>query len=945
MQLLQSRPDSGLFQRIFVGRIAERAQLAGFAEQAAGGQSWAVLLEGGAGVGKTALLRRGAPSPATFCVVHAVCDPGELNLPFGLVSQLLWRARCHITSAAAAADRLTADEPPARVGGWLLDIVYAAQGNQPLAMIIDDLQWADPGSVEALGYVLRRLDNARVLTLLSARTQNRAPAEWVTGPGAQWRRLIDNRQFGQRIRLHGLTAEEVAELAARFGHEAIPLGVAERLRQHTEGNPASLRALLTDRSVDCLTRADRPLPAPGSVAAQVGWLLTTLAPASRDLLDALAVLDAKCPLGLAARVADVPDPVAALEPLVRAEIVRWWPEDPVTPVQVWPPVQRDAVYQRLTPGRRRELHLAAAAVVRGDARWAHRVAAAGGPDGPLACELESAAARLLEEGGAERAGTLLLWAADLSDDSTAYEHRLLLAAAQLIWSSSFGRAEALRPRLTDCAARPLRDLILLALSPEEGKTATVSSLLAAALQAGSVPGGGHDGVRMAQAAARVALMAAHGHADRGGDRAKGAIAGRVLAIEGLDGETRMMAECLAAEAAGQWHGGVALLLAKESPAAGLTEGDDSARPGDAIRLWRRGAWRARAGHLTSAADDLAAALRLSRGPGELDVAAKTQLAYVQYHLGLWMSATATAEQAIALALSRGATWSYTKAHAVAACVAASRGMLEAAEDQLRTCRRWWSTVGSAADVVFPAVAAATLAQAKGDHGAMLAALEPLSGVLRDTDRVDHDCEVWWLLRVEALIGTGRLDEAADALFQCAAGSRPHLRAGHAWLAGWLAHEHGDLAAAQVIYADALSIEIPHDDVPLLRARLEHGYGLLLLSQHSRRPAVNWLRSARDRYRSLGAAPFLTRCDADLTACGLRAAAQPNAGGLRGVLSGQEERVARLVAQGMTNQEVARQLYVTTKTVEFHLSNIFTKLGITSRRQLNGGMLAAKPLNA
>ena len=925
MRLLQSRPDSGRYQSTFVGRTAERCQLTEFAERAADGQSWAVLLEGGAGIGRTALLRQGAPSAPTFRVFNATCDPGERDLPFGLVSQLLWRARCHITAAAAAADRLTADEQPARVGAWLLDIVYSAQASHPLAMIIDDLQWADPRSVEALGYMLRRLDNARVLTLLSARTQNRAPAEWVMGHGGHWRRLIDDRHFGQRIHLNGLTAEEVAELAARFGHGVIPLATAERLREYTAGNPASLRALLTDPRVDSLTRADLPFPAPGSVAAQVGGLLTTLAPASRNLLDALAVLDAKCPLGLAARVAGVPDPVVALEPLVQAEIVQWWPQDPVTPVQVWPPVYRDAVYQRLTPERRRALHLAAAAVVHGDARWAHRVAAVGGPDGPLASELESAAARVLGEGDAERAGTLLLWAADLSDDRGAYERRLLVAAAQLIWSSSFGRAEALRPRLTDCVTAPLRDLILLALGPDEGQTASVSGLLAAALKPGASCAV-QDGVCVAQAAARVALAGVHGRADRGGGQAMGAIAGRVLAIEGLDRETRMMAECLAAEAAGEWHGGT-------SPAGG----DDPARPGDAIFLWRRGAWRARAGHLTGAADDLAAALRLSRGPGELEVAANTLLAYVQYHLGLWTSATATAEKAIALALSRGASWSYTKAHAVAACVAASKGMLDVAEEQLRICRRWWTTVGSAADIMFPAVAGATLAQAKGDYAAMLAALEPLSGMLDDTGRMDHDGELWWILQVEALIGTRRLDEAAAAVAErTRAGSRPYLRAGHAWLAGWLAHERGELDAAQAIYADALSIEIPHDDVPLLRARLEHGYGLLLLTQHRRRPAVNWLRSARDRYRSLGATTFLARCDNDLKACGLRAIdAEPDAAGSRGVLSSQEERVARLVAQGMTNTEVARQLYVCTKTVEFHLSNIFTKLGITSRRQLSG----------
>src|SRR5581483_11129372 len=199
----------------------------------------------------------------------------------------------------------------------------------------------------------------------------------------------------------------------------IPLTTAERLRWYTGGNPASLRALLADLTPDRLTRADLPLPVPGPVAEQVSWLLARLPAASRCLLDALAVLDVRCPLGLAARVADVADPAAALEPLLGAEAVRWWPEDPATPVQLRLPAQRDAIYQRLTPMRRRELHLAAAAVVPGAAKWAHRVAAASAADSGLAGELELAAARALRDGAAERAASLLLWSADLTDDRTA----------------------------------------------------------------------------------------------------------------------------------------------------------------------------------------------------------------------------------------------------------------------------------------------------------------------------------------------------------------------------------------------------------------------------------------------------------------------------------------------------------------------------------------------
>jgi ATP/maltotriose-dependent transcriptional regulator MalT len=893
-----------------------------------------VLLEGGAGVGKTALLRRGAPSPAKFCVLHARCVASEASLPFGLVMQLLWRARSHMPSTAAAANRLTVGETPARVGARLLEILHAAQVRQPLAVIIDDLHWADPESVEAFGYVLRMMEAARVLTLLSARTQDRALGEWTAGLSGYWRRLIDDREFGHRIQLQGLKPDEVAELAAALDHGAIPLTTAEQLRQYTDGNPASLRALLAEVPPHRLAQADWPFRVPSSVAAQVSRLLIQLPAASLDLLDALAVLDTKCPLGLAGRVAGVADPASALEPLLRADIVRWWPEDPATPVRVRLPMQRDAIYQMLTPGRRRDLHLATAAVVHGEARWAHRVAAVTGVDSALAHELELTAARELREGSAKKAATLLLWSADLSEDRGSHERRLLAAVAELIWSHSLGQAEALRPRLTECTASSLRDLVLLALDPGEGKTARVRALLTETLadsRSGADPVAGAAAVT--QAAARVALTVARGHAGPGRGLVD-AIARQVLAIDGIDDETRTMAECVEAEAAARRRGGDAVLRALEYASVGSVRSSGPARPGAAIVLWRRGAWRAKAGHLSAAADDLSAAVRLSRGPSEVDVAATILLATVQYLLGSWVAAAATIEQAITLALSRGDTWSYAKAHAVAAEVAASRGQLDAAEDQLRISRRWLSTRQPTSDVVCLAVAAATLARARGDYPAMLAAFEPLS------DRQDYDRAGWWWLQVEALIGAGYVDEAAESLFGVNPEDVPPcVQPGRAWLAGWLAHRRGDMDAAQTIYTDALAVQTPPDDIPLLRARLEDGYGQLLLAQRNRRAAVGWLRGARERYRALGAAPFVARCDADLAACGLRAIAAGSSD-LRTVLSAQEGRVARLVAQGLTNQEVARELYVSSKTVEFHLSNIFVKLGITSRRQLRQGLGSA-----
>jgi len=237
-------------------------------------------------------------------------------------------------------------------------------------------------------------------------------------------------------------------------------------------------------------------------------------------------------------------------------------------------------------------------------------------------------------------------------------------------------------------------------------------------------------------------------------------------------------------------------------------------------------------------------------------------------------------------------------------------------------------------VLYPAVAEATLAQARGDHARILAALSPLLDQPQTDSDGQHD-QFWWRpLHVEALIAVGQLSEAATALAMVAALAKnaASLRIGYGWLSGWLAHRLGDAVTARCTYEEALATPVTADESPFLRARLEQAYGQLLLAERSRRPAITWLRRAHEHYAALGARPFVEQCTADLMACGLRGA-DPGMAEQPAGLSGREHRVAHLVAQGLTNHEVAKELYISTKTVEYHLSNIFIKLGITSRRQL------------
>jgi DNA-binding CsgD family transcriptional regulator/tetratricopeptide (TPR) repeat protein len=924
--------DAVGLRTLFVGRAAERDIIARLTADTASGRPWTVLVEGDAGTGKSALLRYPHPGLDVFATICARSDAAEASLPFGLIAQLLAEARTLADPAQTDSRAIRQDSPPAVVGSALLDLLRAAEQQQPIAVIIDDLQWADDASVEAITFALRRLGTARVLTVLSARTTAGRAEHWPAGRSDVWRRLVDSREFGLRLRLRGLAVAEVAELAQLTGHGPVPLAVASRLRRHTDGNPAYLRALLAELPPDRPVPLDGSLPVPALVAAHVAHVLASLPEPSVRLAEALAVLDTRCAPGRAGQVAGVADPVTALGSLLESGLVRWLPENPVTMAGLRVPAERDALYRSLTPPRRRELHSAAAGLVPEDAAWVHRVAAASGPDHQLAGELEAAASARGSGGSAEQAGRLLLWAAGLSDDQDDYERRLLAGVAQLIWCRRTSDAAALREPVAGCVPRPLRDLILVALEPAGNKIATLESMMTDVLAAAEEAPG------LRQATARVVLALAR---DEGGaDAAVAGIASHVLTMHDLDAASAQFARCLLAEATGRLAGGPHLAL-RELDGLGSSPSLVASAPADAMRLWRRGVCRVAIGQLTAAANDLSAALR-SAG-GLVIAGADTSLAYAHYLLGEWDAAESAADRAAAAALSQCVSAAYAQACAVAACIAASRGDWAQAEAHIRGVREWPHDASRGSIRAGMAVAMATSAQARGDHAAVLAALDhPLAvGGLRQY-------QFWWRpMHVEALIVKGRLDDAAAALamLTALAEGAPCLEAGIAWLSGLLAHRQGDALVARVRFEDALAAPVPKDDIPLLRAWLEHAYGKLLLAQRDRQLGTTWIARAHHRYAALGAHSYLERCETDSSVCGLNAGNSNAAARTRTVLSAQEYRVAHLVAQGLTNQEVAGELFVSAKTVEYHLTNIFTKLDITSRRQLRALLSAGEPAEA
>jgi DNA-binding CsgD family transcriptional regulator len=232
-------------------------------------------------------------------------------------------------------------------------------------------------------------------------------------------------------------------------------------------------------------------------------------------------------------------------------------------------------------------------------------------------------------------------------------------------------------------------------------------------------------------------------------------------------------------------------------------------------------------------------------------------------------------------------------------------------------------LGGPQDQRYAAIAAATVSQARADPTSMLAALSPLAEA--EPAGTHSWWALWWRpLLVEALIGVGSHTRAAEQLRILR-----DLSEGVTYLTSTLVR----LEAALSPPAEAITVvdEYLSDCAavyPLADGMLEHDHGRRLLAAGRRDAAVTWLTSAKARMTKLAATPFAQRVDADLAGCGVRTGPRPRPG-----LTEREAQVAHLAGRRLTNRQIAGQLYVTTKTVEYHLGNIYAKLGITSRTQL------------
>ena len=603
-------------------------------------------------------------------------------------------------------------------------------------------------------------------------------------------------------------------------------------------------------------------------------------------------------------------------------LVDWWPDEPSGPVQIRHLLVRDAIYAGITASRRRVLHARAASAVGEQASWEHRVAALDRPDEGLAAQLESLAADEAARGRLPLAATHLQWASDISPARADRERRLLTAALHLTLADE-ARGMSLREAVKAAGPSPLRSCVLGTMAFSSGQLPEAERLFSEALAEV------RDDPDRQPLAALIANRLAGTYTLLGDGEKVMALGRWALGTGRLD-----------AAAASQTHTLVAIGASQVSgPRAALAElghlDADPARVGpvDVDGLSFRGVFQLLAGQLDRAVSDMTASLKMVRQGAALTLGLRAYfyVALAQYLAGQWDDVLLTAEQGFSAATIHSRRFELPLLHLAAGCVPAGRGATEEAEQHARLAEQAAASLDYGQERVYAAMARALVCQAAGDYLGMADALGPW----QDDSALDGRSRVyavlWRPLLAEGLIGSGQAEPAAAVLDQLrpAGGQVRYLRPALAWLDGWLTEQQGSPERALNIYAGGENTASVQS--PVYTARLLLAHGRLLRRTGNRKDAVERLRRARALFAALRAAPFTERAEQELAACHLPANPAKKQSVL--ALTSRETEVAHLVGQGLSNPEIAAELFISRKVVEYHLGNIYAKYGLQGRQQL------------
>jgi DNA-binding CsgD family transcriptional regulator len=903
------------------GRRSECDSLGRLLEHVRGGQSQVLVLRGEAGVGKTALLEYLVAKASGCRVARAAGVESEMELAFAGVHQLCAPVLSHLAhlpgpqrdalgtafglSAGTAADRFL-------VGLAVLSLLSEVAEERPLVCVVDDAQWLDRASAQVLGFVARRLLAESVALVFAVRS----PSE--------------DRELG------GLPAMAVGGLgdadARALLQSATPGRLDERVRDRivaeSNGNPLALLELPKGLTAAELAGGfGRPDAQPVASLIEQSFLRRVqalpgetqrlvLAAAAEPVGDVTLLWRAAEVLGIGADAAAPAEAEGLIELGAR--------------VRFRHPLARSAAYRAAALGERQEIHRALAQVTDPsadpDRRAWHRAQAALGPDETVAGELERSADRAQGRGGIAAAAAFLERATDLTPDPARHGARAL-AAAQAKFEA--GAANSAHELLAAAEICPLDEL-------QRARLARLRAHIVFAQSRGS------DAPALLLGAAKRLEALDPGLARETYLEALGAavFAGRLGGQFGV----REVAEAARAAPAGPQPrrpmdlllDGVATRFTK-----GYAAGVPALRPGlqafrrealhreDDILRWLWLAWLL-AGDLwdDEAWHDLATrAVKLAREAGALTVlpVVLEYRAAVHAHAGEFAAASALIEEADTITAATGnAPLRY-----VVLLLAAWRGE-EAQTLKLIEARARDATArGEGRALGWVQYVTAVLYNGLGRYGAAL------TSARQACDHEDACFFSWSLVElVEAAARTGAHDAATAAHRELEERTRA---AGTDWALGILARSSALLAsghAADALYREAIE-RLGRCRIVVHLARAHLVYGEWLRRENRRVDAREQLRIAYEMLDRMGAEALAERARRELLATG--ETVRKRTVESRDVLTPQEALVARLAAQGRTNPEIGAQLFISSRTAEYHLHKVFAKLGISSRRSLRDAL--------
>ncbi len=867
------------------------------------------MVTGQPGAGKSTFLAELERRWPAFRCIRMRGVESEAVLPFASLQQLLYRGRDVVdrlpdvqSDALRAAMGLQrrAETDPYLVSVATLSLISEMAADGPLLISVDDVPWVDAVSREALLFVCRRLANEAVAVVLASRSN-----DWPE-IGDEGLPVVD---------LGELDATEIAALVANRSEIPPQQDVARRVAAMTAGNPLAALEFVAELSAEQL-RGRAPLPAHLPLTR---GLERTYA----GRIDALPAEVQRALLVIAADDTGRRDVVETALPHFGVEgstleraVATGFAIQRDDAIDLRHPLIRSAVYARASVDERRRVHRALAEALRVDepdrAVW-HRASAASGRDAGLAAELRAVASHARARGALEEAMSAWERAAELEADRHSAADALL-AAAKDGWAA--GRLVRALGLLDRVAEMPLID---------EQRT-----------EAGWVRGGIELASGDAITAYRTLVLAA--------DVCQATDPERALLILNLAAEAGSLANDRSATSDLAAHAPAksADMTPRHELLDAALHGFAADFAGDTVRAFnhlRRSiefgqrvddpALQLIAGRAAIYAGDDEAARSLHRavvedarrrGAVDLIPLAAPRLATAEVLLGLWPSAIATATESSRIADETGQLLLAPHGRIALALIAAMRGEGRAMEQHLGDALR--DVGGRPMGLIEDDAhwARGLLALGAGQYDEALAHVSrithPVVQLLSALDRAE----------VAAATGDRRLREWVAPVAALAAAGVPWAVARHQYaaiLAGGTAEPDARLAAA--LEAAERSAR------PFERARIQLGAGSMLRRNRRRIDARPLLRAAAMTFDLLGAQPWSERAHAELRASG-ETVTRSSAGSVE-QLTPQELQVARAVADGHSNKEVAARLFLSPRTVEFHLRNVFGKLGVTSRAQL------------